>query len=318
MGLHIKDVPGLRRLLEEESMALHIKDVPGLRDLAKEEVPQGGIVSCGIRKPGSEEAVAGYCQALFTARPHPGEHTRFFVDALGEAQARYPTSHELFLGHKPPEMTVAAFIADAVAPFRDGDGCVPVLITGLEASDAMIADIFAVPAPMSEPVLVRMLVGERSITHAAELMRNLVANVRTSKAFPGWWPLFQTTFDADTWKQFRTAMDDTWRYSAVAINPFVWPDVLEVVGEQVAVAQLPIGHAEGIGSSRIDLGPVRVTGAQPDEGYDVSAFAKMLQALPHRPVNIVLGPSQPQFDDAENARRLARGLAVFRDHGFVV
>jgi hypothetical protein len=312
VGLHIKDLPPLKRLLEEVSVALHIKDLPPVKHLLEGERLIDTIESCGIRNPG--ELVGGFCQALFHQRPNPTEHTRFVTEALARAGAKYTTSHELFFGHRASELAVCEFIERAVDPLREGDGCVPVVITGLEATDERVVEIFAVPRPLPEPILVRLLVTERSIAQAVALQRQLIENVRTMREVPGWWPLFQGVFNPGGWEQFRVELGEDWAHTCCAVNPFTSQSELDMIAAQAVVAQIAVGDADGFNDEVALPSGMKITGAPDGARYDLRAYLARIRQLPNRPVFILLGPTRPEWDDDHNVRRVSRALEVLRHH----
>lgn len=304
-------------------MAVHINDTPGLHRLMTDNGLLDEILSCKIRDT-PQYQVAGYCQALTSIKTLPESHTRRFVEHLNHVGARYPNSHELALATKPPDLSFEEWVRQATLPFlEEGSGCVPVVITGLDVADQQVSEIFGAKRLLSETVLVRVLVNEHSIETAAALMRHLVSAVRERREVPGWWPLFQTSFGPESWRSFKAACAEDWRYGVVAINPFVEAASVEIIADQIGVAQLPIGHAEGIGNSIIYMGPVRVTGAPHNARYYVDEYAATIRGLPREegrpgPVLIVLGPSQPEFTDDDDIKRLRLGLECFRAAGLTV
>lgn len=286
-------------------MTLHVKDVQPLWRLVEETGLAGTIESCHIREPG--EKVGGYCQGLFPVLGSPGEHTKYLAKMLAVAGARYPNSHELCLDTKPSSESVERWLTEATEPFRNGNGCVPVLITNLGVGESMIGRIFASPRQFDEPVLVRMLITEDSESFfcAAYRMERLVEQVRSEKIVPAWWPLFQGNMSVNGWKQLRQDLGEYWKYVCVAMNPFMGPGVQNLLFANIVVAQVPIGLADGIESNKIIINGT---------SYSLDEYCAHINALPHRPVFIVLGQSLPEWSEDMNVSRVSRAIEVLKEH----
>lgn len=259
----------------------------------------------------------GYCQALFNYTGHPATHTKKVIRLLTEIEAPWSNSHELFWGHRDTE-TPGEFVEQGTQPLL-GTGRVPILITGLDPRfhRQELEEIMATtPAlPKNETLLLRtILTGENSTREIASIIRNLLFEARSTETMPKWWPLLQGDLSAHEWERLRNELGTDWNFTNVAVNPFVSDDVREIVQEQITVAQIPVGLAEGIhADGRIEIPHgMKITGASDGAFYSLPEFASMLVTLPLSPTLIILGPALPDRSDLDNQKRLATLLPLLR------
>lgn len=266
---------------------------------------------------GTAGAAIGYCQALFQRVGTARQNTERVAKLLGEIGAPWSRSHELFWGHRG-EQTPTQFVNDAAAPLL-GDGRVPILITGLNAgSDAVeINEICCskVSVAEGETVLLRVVVSDATgMTNLANLMQRIVSESEAAQQPPVWWPLIQGDLEPKQWASLKCELGSLWKYANVAMNPFFSAPQFDAVAEQITVAQVPVGLAEGVGSdSRVTLHAKMgtLTGARgPDDSYLFGEYVDTMLGLDHAPTLIVLGPSHGTWTDEINQRRVAALLPL--------
>lgn len=259
----------------------------------------------------------GFCQALFRRHDVPGDHTAFVVCSLEEAGATRPLSHELFYGYLGPDYSIEEFFRSAVGPLKL-KGEVPVLITSFEADAPKVQDIFRIETRLRKTILVRVLVSQRSVEAAAGLLRSCVDafNGKRQTTHPKWWPLFQLQGDEDAWKTLKCRVGSAWEYMMIAVNPF--SRITDDIIPRIVIAQIPIGAADGVGSTMRLAPGVKITGASDSASYDLSAYIRQVRQLPRNPIFIVLGPTKPEWDDQENVVRVSRTLDLLRADGIML
>ena len=259
----------------------------------------------------------GYCQALFQPENSPETLTTKMRRLLMEINAPWHDSHELFWGYRGT-MRAQEYIASAMAPLI-GTGRVPILISALDpARDAdQLADIMSSkPAiPKNEAVLVRMMLNDdASIAQAVKIMESLVNTAKSSGVIPSWWPLFQAGYETAKWSSVKDAFGDLWPYVNVAVNGFTPSETIEMLADQITVAQVPVGLSEGIsndGNIEIQDG-MFITGAESGGHYNIYSYFQELGQLPKAPTLIVLGPTKRSWTDEMNQLRLATLLPQLR------
>lgn len=109
-------------------------------------------------------------------------------------------------------------------------------------------------------------------------------------------------------------MGPHYRFVNVAINPFQQRRMIELMRDQVTVMQVPIGEASGISSGGlITLNEhVPIFGKGSIKGYDAAEFLSELGKFDVEPTLIVLGPTLPDWTDADNQGRVAAILPLIR------
>lgn len=259
----------------------------------------------------------GYCQALFNYAGDPVSHTSKVIRLLKEINAPWANSHELFWGHKKQE-SPTEFVEQAISPLL-GIGRVPVLITGLDPAqqkEEIEGILETSPAVQpGETILVRMVVNDKqSIKAAASLIHSLADTCRDNIAMPKWWPLLQGDLNIGQWELLQSLLGKDWRYVNTAVNPFVTDEVLEFLQDNITVAQIPIGLAEGIsvdGTIRLAAG-IKIMGASDQSSYSILDFVNVLSTLEYPPTLIILGPSLPEWTDVINQERLDALFPILR------
>ena len=266
---------------------------------------------------GAAGAVLGYCQALFQPSATPAEHTIKVSRLLSEIDAPWAQSHELFLGHRG-NRTTTGFVSDAFEPLR-GTGRVPILITGLDPADdaAELEKIIAspIPVPESQTVLVRIVLkSPESMDAVARLLLRMVKESTINHRLPLWWPLLQSPLPVSEWRRLRTLLGDVWAYTNIAVNPFADDALFDEAPEQITVGQIAVGKTEEIyDDGLISLAPeMKILGSEATGVYSLNVFLERLARLPVVPTLIVLGPSQPGWNDEANQRRLVKLLPLLR------
>ena len=132
---------------------------------------------------------------------------------------------------------------------------------------------------------------------------------------PRWWPLFQGDLTVYQWSRLKGSLESAWKFVNIAVNPFCRPDVFETIREQITVAQVPVGLADGIhsdGTIELALGMVRLTGATDCPRYSLLEYMTKLLSLDVAPTLIVLGPSLPTWSNAINQERVGQLIPVLR------
>lgn len=287
--------------LPKQCHSLREDCVHGLTRLEKHQV---------LAAPG---AVIGYCQALFNRVGDPREHTSRFTSLLQSIGAPWPKSHELFWGYRGADQP-QAYLNGALGPLA-GTGRVPIVITGLDpAKDSVELNNLLQTQPgvmQNEPVLVRIVLGsQESFVATARLIRSLLADCRRDRRMPIWWPLLQSTMPIEQWNWLKVELADEWKYLNVAVNPFTTDDVFDFVSDRITVAQIVVGHAEGISDDGvITMAPgMKIAGAADGASYRLRDYIARLATLEVVPTLIVLGPSLPEWTDEMNTARLAKLL----------
>ena len=266
---------------------------------------------------GAAGAAIGYCQALFANAGDPHKHTRKVQRLLREIQAPWCDSHELQWGYRLAS-NAANYVSGACAPLL-GIGRVPILITSLDPArdHRELHSILATSpsVPETESILVRIVLNDaNSVRAVCKILKALLAEARDKRQMPKWWPLIQGTISATEWRALRETMGTEWEYVNVAVNPFTPDDVFEEVANQITVAQIPVGRADGVHSdSAVQLCPdVKILGSSANGVYFLTDFADKLRRLPVVPTLIVLGPSQQDWSDKDNQARIAALLPLVR------
>lgn len=262
-------------------------------------------------------AAIGYCQALFNYEGTPEGHTKKVVNLLSEINAPWVNSHELFWGYKNIEAT-GVFLHKAIMPLV-GTGRIPILITGLDPAndfseiDSIISSQISIHS--GETVLLRMVLGrDSSVKNAAKLLQQILADCRKNNRLPTWFPLLQGNLTIQEWKKLKLLLGSDWKYTNIAVNPFIGEPEFEFIREQITVAQIPIGLANGISNSGIiRLAPgMKILGASEKATYSLGEYFTRLNILEIAPTLIVLGPSLPEWSDVINQRRIQKLLPVLR------
>jgi len=262
-------------------------------------------------------AAIGYCQALFGFQRNPAEHTNFVTSQLMRMDAPWRYSHELFWGYHG-KWTAEQYLTAAMKPLI-GLGRVPILITGLNPAchKQEIRDIIATTPPLvkGEPLLIRLLLSSKeSVIAAAALTAELFERATATHSMPTWWPLFQGNLPEELWLTLKSKLGSLWQYVNIAINPFMSLACLDVVWEQITVAQIPIGLASGIkeeGMVFLEQG-TKITGAGENPHYSFLAFIENIKRLRTAPTLIILGPSAPDWPEEWNVLRLQAFLPILR------
>jgi hypothetical protein len=262
-------------------------------------------------------AVIGYCQALFVKKNDPKSHTQNILDLLGGVNAPWYKSHELFWGNRTTE-SISDFICQSVEPLL-GNGRMPILISPLDPKKdfAIIQEILNTDPLVfdGETTLIRIvLTDDNSVETAATLMQNVLSNAREKKQMPKFWVLLQGQLNYMQWQHLRNLMGDDWRYVNIAINPFTAKALPEFCWEQVTVAQVVLGHLEGIkdnGTISLPEG-MKIAGAVECDSYDLHDFIGLLGNLEVIPTLIILGPSLLEWTDQYNLDRIEKLLPLLK------
>lgn len=262
-------------------------------------------------------AALGYCQALFSFIGDPEAHTAHVQEQLVRVGAPWANSHELFWGYRRGE-AAGEYVSAGIRPL-EGNGRVPILISGLETARdrKQIEEILATEPKFApgEPVLLRVVMtSPEAIDAVAEIIQELVSRAIDTQEMPRWWPLLQGELDVSEWRRLRTTLGAAWRFVNVAVNPFVSDEVLSEVADQVTVAQVPIGLADGMDDvGNIKLAPgMRISGAGECATYSLDGYVGRLSALPEIPTLIILGPSKTEWTVEVNVERIARLLPLLK------
>lgn len=284
----------------------------------RKECIKGFESSSGDFVMGLPGTAIGYCQALFNYAGSASLHTEKVTKMLQEIDAPWALSHELFWGHRSKE-SATDYIEQATRPLI-GTGRVPILITALDPkSDRLEINTIVATRPLlpeNETLLVRIvLTNDESLNQARLIMRELLVEARASGKMPKWWPLLQGDLPLSTWQSLKTAMGSDWDFVNVAINPFVDSEIVAFLRDQVTVAQIVVGLAEGISKDgRIMLAAgMKITGAGDGASYSMPEYAEMIRALSFMPALIVLGPSQAGWTDEINRSRVSAVLPLLRE-----
>lgn len=262
-------------------------------------------------------AALGYCQALFKKEGSSEENTLNILNLLEKIDAPWAKSHELFWGNKNGEMT-EEFILNSVNPLL-GQGRMPVLITPLDPKDSIetIREIVSCK-PFTfegETTLVRIVLSDaRSVEKIVGLMNEILDKSRLSKQLPSYWFLLQATSDFSEWSYMAELMKDDFGYTNIAVNPFTIDLLPDFCWNMVTVAQVIVGHKEGItddGSISIP-NEMKITGAKVGDSYNVFDYFEKLQRCETSPTLILLGPSLSEWDNNYNSERLQTILPILR------
>lgn len=260
---------------------------------------------------GAPGAVIGYCQALFNYQGSARLQSEHVLNVLRSINAPWWASHELFWGFRNSE-TPAEYVREGMHPLK-GFGRVPVLITGLdpERDLAMLREICVANAPIAEgeTILIRTALGSRrSAELAGEWLKEMFQTCVASGRMPAWWPLFQSSLGSEVWDSLKERSGEAWTYANVAVNPFSHADVYTVARENITVAQITIGLAEGMSDTGIvRLAPgMKILGAPQEAEWQLSDYLARLSVARYLPTLIVLGPSQPSWTECDNRQRLER------------
>ena len=306
----------LRQVRWRTSMVMHVSEADTLWSLLKDTGASDGIIPCGAKQGGQ---LVGFCQAIMPGGPSPAEHTRSFTELLISAQAKYSKSHELFLGHwNSARYSFEDWFSEASGPLANDTGCVPVLITGLTAGCDTSSVIFSSLHKLGEPVLVRMLVNEKSLDQAVSLMQRLVDEITESKKVPNWYPLFQASSNTglDLWRKMSEMLGANWKYVCVATDPFASDEVRGFLKWQTVVAQIPIGRVEDIADDMVI--PTGMLSAFPDGcKYNLAEYLGSLDK-DKKDILIVLGPSKPGWSVEYNKSRITKIAALMAGNGITI
>lgn len=256
-------------------------------------------------------AALGYCQALFVRVGDAEVHTEHVINQLEIIDAPWSRSHELFWGNRQNE-SPNEFVDKGIRPLL-GDGRVPILITELDPAKngEEIDSILEISPPIfpGESVLLRLaLSGDSSIDRICLLISLLIERARQEEQMPKWWPLLQGHLTSEQWKYLKQQLGDNWKYVNIAVNPFTTADILDFLHEQITVAQIAVGLAEGIrsdGQITLAKGMVKLTGADDCPSYSLPLYMQALSKLDSAPTLIVLGPSLLEWSDEINRARLS-------------
>jgi len=262
-------------------------------------------------------AALGYCQALFIKNTDPKSNTENILDLLGSIKAPWYKSHELYWGNKADE-SVKDFITLSIQPLL-GTGRMPILISPLDPKNdfEIIKEILYTDPLMfeGETTLVRIVLSDdESVNSVAILMQEVLKNAREKDQMPKFWPLLQGQIGYREWQHLMDLMGNDWKYLNIAVNPFTIDSLPEICWEQVTVAQVVVGHMEGMsddGDIHLPKG-MKIAGAKECDDYNIFDFFTKLENLEVAPTLIVLGPSLPDWSDQYNLQRIERLLPLLR------
>ena len=230
---------------------------------------------------------------------------------LEKVDANWTKSHELFWGYRQDE-PVETYLEQAIAPLLDA-GRIPVLITNLDPAkdNDEIEKIFrSKPKGVNEEtILVRLAFNsEKSIYPIAKLIKKLIKDSQKTKEMPRWWPLIQAEFDLRTWRKLKKTLGKAWKYSNIAMTPFMNEKIVKELKDQITVAQFFLGKANGIkqnGDIRLDL--YTCTGLRGNiRKYNIFSYAKKIKITDSDPTCIICSPSDPRWSVQKNQRRLKK------------
>jgi hypothetical protein len=155
---------------------------------------------------------------------------------------------------------------------------------------------------------------EQSCHEISEIIRHQLNESRTTGKMPMWWPLLQASFSVDQWHKLAERLGPDWSYVNVAVNPFVHDDVFDFLRQQITVAQIAVGAADGLsGNGTIRLpATMKLSGAAQSAAYSLFEYIAKLSDVLLPPALIVLGPSQPGWSDVDNQNRVAKLLPLLR------
>lgn len=258
-------------------------------------------------------AIIGYCQALYHKEMDHENHTRFIFNELKKIKAPWFKSHELYWGNKG-NITTQEFISNSMKPLL-GEGRIPILITPLNPSKdyEVINDILKTEAKIfnGETALVRIVVdGRDSIEKSVKLMKIILRKAIDKKEMPKFWPLLQGGLSSKDWNYMKILMGEDWKYCNIAVNPFTFDQLPMFCKDNITVAQVVVGHKEGIhDSGRIALPEgMRISGAKNCDDYNINEYFEKLTYLKVPPTLIVLGPTLPSWSNKYNSERLLKLL----------
>lgn len=262
-------------------------------------------------------AALGYCQALFVKKENPKEHTQKIISLLSSINAPWFKSHELFWGNRTTE-TVGEFISKSVEPLL-GSGRMPILISPLNPNIdySTIKEIINANPLMfeGETTLLRIVLTDKhSVEAAANLMIEVLKNARTSGQMPKFWLLLQGQLSNSDWQHLKNLLGDDWQYVNIAVNPFTTDGLPDFCWEQVTVAQVVLGHKEGInenGTIQLPMG-MKIAGANDGAEYNIFEYFSKLDQLDVAPTLIILGPSLPEWSDEYNLKRIEQLLPLLK------
>ena len=292
---------------------MHVSDVDPLFLLLGDLGLTSNVVPCGSKQG---RQLVGYCQALFAKDSDAGAHTKLVKDELALAGAQFAASHELFLGHwNQSNESFQDWFNAAAYPLLEATGCVPVLITGLEASYPAAAAIWQVGHKLGEPVLVRTL--PQDLSAVGELLFQIISTAKAAGKVD-WWPLLQASAatSLEFWQDMAEALGENWKYACVAVDPFVTDDVREFLRWQTVVAQLMIGDLTDI-QDEMSL-PAGMFAAYPSGGqYDLRRYIESLDN-DKKDILIILGPSRPEWSRQHNRTRISAVKSLLNEVDVVV
>ena len=262
-------------------------------------------------------AALGYCQALFVKTSDPESNTENIISQLASIDAPWHKSHELYWGNKSSE-SIDEFITSSVQPLL-GTGRMPILITPLNPNfDYITIRQILNTDPLvfeGETTLVRIvLTNEDSVNAAVSLMKEVLDTARRKGIMPKFWLLLQGQLSASEWHRFADLMGHDWQFVNIAVNPFTMADLPEICWNQVTVAQVVLGHLEGIdenGNIKLPDG-MKIAGANNEDSYNLYNFIDSIKYLEVSPTLIILGPSFPYWSDEYNLARIQKFLPLLR------
>jgi hypothetical protein len=260
---------------------------------------------------GAVGGAVGHCQGIFGFKGlGPAEFTAAAANALRQAGALWPDSHEVFLNNCPPDMSPSEYIRHVVQSLPEGR--VPVAISPWNLTDNIgrIEELMASESGIrtNETMLLRILLnGAHCFGLVPDLLRRLVARFEEEKRVP-WWPLLQANSRLDEWCRMQNALGELAQWTCIAVNPFVPKEFLEEHAGQIVVGQVPFGLAEDIsedGTITLSKG-MQISGAPEGASYNLFEYFGTLRQLPGIPTVIALGPEQKGWTDKHNLERTAR------------
>lgn len=262
-------------------------------------------------------AAIGYCQALFKKVGNSKENTQFIVKELEKMQAPWSKSHELYWGNKIEEST-EDFLRNSVEPLL-GEGRMPVLITPLDPkNDIKTIREIAACTPFvfeGETTLIRIVISNtESVDNIVELMQEILSSCKDKKEMPRYWFLLQATGDFNDWVYMQVRMGDDFKYVNIAVNPFTVDNLPQSCNDNITVAQVILGHKEGIendGTISLPVG-MKITGAKECDSYNIFDYFKKLDTINTAPTLIILGPSLPEWTNKYNAERIEKLLPLMK------
>ncbi len=238
---------------------------------------------------------------------------------LPEIDRRWFKSHELFWGYKQPDESAEEYIQKAVKPLLDS-GRVPILITDLDPATDMktIQEIIQSDPKVlpGETILLRLaLKSVKSIKPAVSILKKLFAGAKAKKQMPRWWPLLQAEFDIKCWKMLKKELGSLWKYTNIAMTPFMTTEVILEVKDQITVAQFFLGEEKEIcanGDMIVNLKTCAGLSAE-KMAYNLFDYAKEIKNNQLSPTCIICSPSKSSWSIQKNQKRLKKYIRVFEN-----